>query len=280
MSHTDEVREQQRQSWNRFSSGWKAWDHVVLPMLQPFGDEMLRMLAVGDRAEHLDVACGTGEPGLTIAGIARNGRVVLTDVAGDMLDIAMESAVARGVSNVEFRECSADELPFPDAAFDSISCRFGFMFFPDISRAIGELQRVLRPGGKISASVWAQPDGNPWITIPMGAIGAEINLPPPPPDAPGMFRCAAPGAIRSAFESAGLRDVHEVDVHSLLRVSSADEYWRYLTDVVAPVAGALTQVDGATSERIRSRVIDQVREFEAGGQVRLPLHARCIVATK
>jgi ubiquinone/menaquinone biosynthesis C-methylase UbiE len=280
MSQPDEVREQQRQTWDRFSAGWEKWDHLVLPMLQPVGDEMLRLLAVRDGAEHLDVASGTGEPGLTIAASAPHGRVVLTDLAGGMLDVAKRSAAARGIDNIEIRECSADALPFADATFDSISCRFGFMFFPDISGAVRELTRVLKPGGKVCTAVWAQPDDNPWATIPMGAIATEIELPAPSPDAPGMFRCATPGAISAIFESAGLHDVSEIDVHAALLAASAEVYWQYMTEVAAPVVAGLAQVDDAARERIRSLVMDKVRDFEVDGGLRIPLHARCIAATK
>ena len=237
MPSAAEVREQQRDAWDRFSGGWEKWDHVVFPMLQPVGDEMIRMLGVAETAEHLDVASGTGEPALTIATIASRGRVVLTDLAAGMLDVARRNAASRDITNIEIRECSADDLPFPDASFDSISCRMGFMYFPDLPLAVDELRRVLRPGGKICVSVWAHPDGNPWATIPMGAIGTELELPTPPPDAPGLFRCAAPGAISALFESAGLRDMSEVDVRSELLVDSADEYWNFTTGVAAPLAG-------------------------------------------
>ena len=77
MTGAGDIRDQQRQSWNRFSGGWEKWDHIVLPWLQPVADEMLRMLAVGEEADHLDVATGTGEPGLTIAGRLRVGRLSL-----------------------------------------------------------------------------------------------------------------------------------------------------------------------------------------------------------
>ena len=227
MPEAEEIREQQRRTWDRFSGGWEKWDRLVLPMLQPVGDELLRLLEVREDAHHLDVASGTGEPGLTIATQAPKGRVVLTDPAAGMIEVATRSAATRGVHNVELHVCGADELPFADATFDSVSCRFGFMFFPDIPAAVSELKRVLKPGGRLCTAVWAQPDGNPWATIPMGAIATEVDLPPTPPDAPGLFRCAAPGAIGDVFASAGLHDVGETDVRAVLTTASADEYWRY-----------------------------------------------------
>ena len=280
MADANEIREQQRQTWDRFSRGWERWDHLVLPMLEPVGDEMLRLLDVAEDARHLDVASGTGEPGLTIATRAPRGQVVLTDPAAGMIDVATRSAATRGIDNVEFRVCGADDLPFDDATFDSISCRFGFMFFPDIPAAVDELRRVLKPGGRLCTAVWAQPDGNPWATIPMGAIAAEVDVPAPAPDAPGLFRCAAPGAIGDVFAAAGLHDVTETDVRGVLGTPSADEYWDYMSEVAAPVVAGLSLADDEARDRIRAAVIAEVGRFDVDGRPQIPLHARCIVATR
>ncbi len=280
MTTADDVRAQQRQTWDRFSGGWEKWDHLVMPMLAPVGEEMIRHLGVGETTHHLDVAAGTGEPGFTIAGMAPRGRVVITDLAPGMLDAARRNVAARGLSNVEVQECSADSLPFADASFDSVSCRFGFMFFPDVSAAVAEFVRVLKPGGRVCASVWADAPGNPWVTIPMRAIGAEVELPAPPPDAPGMFRWAVPGVISSIFEQAGLREVGEANVHSTVPPLPAEEYWEYMTEVAAPVVAGLGMVDAEARGRIRSAVLAQVKGYEVDGIPQLPMHARCIWGTK
>jgi ubiquinone/menaquinone biosynthesis C-methylase UbiE len=280
MSRSDEIREQQRQTWDRFSAGWTKWDQLVLEMLEPVGAEMVRSLELRDDGQHLDIAAGTGEPGLSIAALLPRGRVVLTDLSTGMLAAAGANAEARGLGNVELRECSVDALPFEDASFDTISCRFGFMFFPDIPGAVSELLRVLRSGGKISAAVWAEPPGNPWATIPMAAISAEVDLPTPAPDAPGLFRCAAPNAIASVLRDAGMHDVVESDVQATLDAASAEEYWSFMTEIAAPVVGGLALADDASRERIRTATLEQVRSFEVDGKPSVPIHARCITATK
>jgi SAM-dependent methyltransferase len=250
-----------------------------MKMLDPVGAEMIRSLALRDDGEHLDIASGTGEPGLSIAALVPRGRVVLTDLSAGMLAAASANAQARGLPNVEVRECGVDELPFSDGSFDSISCRFGLMFFPDIPGAVGELVRVLRPGGRISAAVWAEPPGNPWATIPMSAMSAEIEVDAPAPDASGLFRCAAPDAIAAVFRKAGMHDVVESDVHGSLDPDSPDDYWSFMTDVVAPVVAGLAAVDQSARDRIRTATLDKARAFETDGTLSLPLHARCISGT-
>src|SRR6478609_9789629 len=129
MPSGDEVRDAQRASWGRLSAAWDKWDSVILEQLRPVGTAMVECLGIADDQQHLDIASGTGEPGLTIAERAPRGHVVLTDLAPEMLDVAKRRAQAKRITNVATRVCSADELPFDDETFDSVSVRFGYMFF-------------------------------------------------------------------------------------------------------------------------------------------------------
>src|SRR5204863_3087133 len=138
--------------------------------------------------------------------------VVLTDLVAEMLDIAARRAEAEGLANIETKVCSADDLPFDDATFDGVSVRFGYMFFPDVSKATAEFARVLKPGGRLCSSVWVKPDENPWTSIAMQAIATETVLAPPDTDRPNMFRCATPGYVSALYEAAGLGDIAEWDV--------------------------------------------------------------------
>src|SRR5829696_8680855 len=100
-----EIREQQKETWNKFSPGWKKWDDFTMNFLKPMGDEIISELNIKDTDVVLDVACGTGEPGLTIASMAKNGKVIGTDVADQMLDIAMENAERKQIKNYETKTC-------------------------------------------------------------------------------------------------------------------------------------------------------------------------------
>ena len=161
---------QQKESCNKFSFGWKKWDELFMDFLKPMGDEIIKLLDPKDTDLILDVASGTGEPGLTIANKLKFGKVVVTDLAEDMLAVAKENAHRRGISNIEIFPCDVCEMPFEDNTFDAVSCRFGFMFFPDMLLAAKEMARVLKPGGRIATSVWNIPEKNFWITAILGTI--------------------------------------------------------------------------------------------------------------
>ena len=176
--------------------------------------------------------------------------------------------------------CSADDLPFDDATFDSVSVRFGYMFFPDVAKATAEFARVLKPGGRLCSSVWVKPEENPWTTIAMQAIATEAVVAPPDPDGPNMFRCAAPGYVSALYEGAGLRDVVEWDVDVELVTRSPEQYWEMISEHVSLAVAALQQVDEPARERIRANAIAKVSAFEKDGKVRVPGVARCIVGTK
>jgi len=197
-----------------------------------------------------------------------------------MLHVAARRASAQGVANIDTTVCSADDLPFDDATFNSVSVRFGYMFFPDVGKATAEFARVLKPGGRLCSSVWVKPEKNPWTTIAMQAIATEAVLAPPDPDGPNMFRCAAPGYVSALYEAAELSDIAECDVRVELVTRSPAQYWEMISEHVSLAVAALEQVDGPARERTRATAIAKVSAFENDGKIRVPGVARCIVGTK
>jgi ubiquinone/menaquinone biosynthesis C-methylase UbiE len=275
-----QIREQQKELWNRFSPGWKKWDSLFMDFLKPMGDEIIRLLNLKAADIVLDVAAGTGETGLTIASKLKTGKVIITDLSEDMLEITVEKAMQRGVLNIETRVCDVCELPFPDNSFDAISCRFGFMFFPDMLLAVKEMVRVLKPGGRMATSVWNIPEKNFWVTAIMGTINKNMELQVPPPGAPGMFRCARDGFISGLFLQAGLRNVCVTEVAGKMNCKTPDVYWNVMTDVGAPVVAALNKADDAIKEKIKREVYQAVNQKYPDGNVLIDSSAWVIYGQK
>lgn len=275
-----EIREQQKASWNKFSPGWKKWDALMMDFLKPDGDEIIRLIHPKDADVVLDIAAGTGEPGLTIATMLKDGKVIITDLSEDMLEIAQENASKRDIRNIETRACDVCELPFPDNTFDAISCRFGFMFFPDMLLAAKEMYRVLKPGGRMATAVWSVPEKNFWITAMGSTINSNMQLTPPPPEAPGMFRCAKSGLIQDLFQQAGLKNTSEIEVKGQLKCGTADVYWNMLTEVAAPFVTALSKADDAMKAKIKQEVYQALDEKYPDGKVNIDSSALVIYGEK
>lgn len=278
--HLEQIREQQKEAWNKFSPGWKKWDDLFMDFLKPMGDEIIQRLNLKETDVVLDVAAGTGEPGLTIASKLKNGKVVITDLAEDMLVIARDNATQKGITNIETRACDVCELPFADNTFDAISCRLGFMFFPDMLLAAKEMVRVLKPGGRIATSVWSVPEKNFWVTAMMGTINKNMELPAPPPGSPGMFRCAKEGFIADLFSQVGLKNISQKEIPGKLNCQTTDVYWKVMTEVAAPVVAALGKADDAMREKIKREVYQAVDQKFPDGNVQINSGALVIYGEK
>jgi ubiquinone/menaquinone biosynthesis C-methylase UbiE len=275
-----QIREQQKEMWNRFSPGWKKWDDLSMDFLKPMADEIIHLLRPKDTDLVLDVASGTGEPGLTIATMLRGGKVVATDLAEGMLEVAKENAVRRGIKNFDIVTCDVCELPFPDNSFDAVSCRLGFMFFPDMLLAAREMVRVLKPGGRIAVTVWDGPEKNLWASSIMGIINKNMQLIPPPPGASGLFRCAKSGFIADLFKQTGLKNISESEVRGKLNIRNRKIYWNFMTEVVAPVVAALSKADCEMKVKIRSEVFDSIRHNYSDGKLAIDSNAFVIYGEK
>ena len=275
-----QIREQQKQSWNKFSPGWKKWDTFNMGFLKPMGDAIIGSLHIRTTDHVLDIATGTGEPGLSIATIAAEGKVTGIDVAEDMLTIAQENATARGLGNYDTLVADICELPFQQETFDAISCRMGFMFFPDMQLAADEMYRVLKSGGRLATAVWSGPAQNDWVTVIMSVIAKHIEMPPPVPGAPGMFRCASQGLIANILKQAGFKNIQESEIISKVDYKSFDVYWNIMLEVAAPIVAAMAGASETTFNGIKAEVEELFKSKNPDGDALLNYGALVIYGEK
>lgn len=281
MAEKKEVIATQRQSWNKFSGGWQKWDPFIQKWMGPVGKAIIEKaeLKEGDRV--LDTATGTGEPGLSAAKLVGSGEVVGTDVAEEMVVFAEENAKTQGIKNFSAVAAATSELPFEDNSFDAAISRFGVIFAPDVTADIKEIMRVVKPGGKISAGAWAEPAKNSWATIVPKIIQEVMKTTPPPPDAPGIFRCAEPSSLPNIMSEAGLKDVDSIEVTGEFIVDSPEQYWEVMLEIAAPIVGALSKASEEVCEEIHQKTLEVVRSNHmSGGKVVIPWSSWVVFGTK
>src|SRR5215510_3439489 len=133
-------------SWTETAKYWIQYSDTIRAMFAPLTAAMIEHAKIVEGQNVLDVAGGSGEPGLTIAEkVGPHGSVTCTDAVAEMVEAARHEATRRGLANVQFQQCTADSLPFPDNSFDATVCRLGIMFAPDPLAAVREMLRVIRP---------------------------------------------------------------------------------------------------------------------------------------
>src|SRR5271154_248128 len=216
-----------RKEWTGAAPLWQKWNQKFVIQTRPATELMVLGAELAPGMMVLDLACGTGEPALSLAkAVTPRGRVVATDMVPEMLEAARQNAAAQGLDNMEFRLADAETLPFSDGEFDRVTCRFGIMFFPDIPKAMAEIRRVLKPDGRICFAVFASLEENPFFFVSMEPFLKRVKVSPPPPNAPYIFRFAEVAKLTDALSSAGFRDVrtnkHRV---TFCWPGSAEECW-------------------------------------------------------
>jgi SAM-dependent methyltransferase len=167
----------------------------------------LAAAAVSANDDVLDFGCGTGNTTCATARVAVNGFVLGVDISSPMLAVARTNAAAEGLHNVEFRHADAQVYPFESSGFDVAISRMGSMFFGDPVAAFTNINRALRPGGRLTLLTWQSLADNEWLSEFRTAMAAGRELPAPPPNAPGPFSLADPDRVRTILESAGFTDI-------------------------------------------------------------------------
>jgi SAM-dependent methyltransferase len=209
------------------------------------------------------------------------GRLVTSDVAPEMVEVARRRATELGVNDVAFAVEDAASLSFDDASFDGVLWRWGPMLVPDMEAAIGEVRRVLRPGGRAAIAVWASPSANEWMTA-SGRAALELGLVDPPDrDAPGPFRLAGDGLLKEALEHGGLHvDVVE-DVALTWQAPSLGEWWSISLDMSRTLALLAERLTPDELTAVEKRAEELLAGYvQPDGTLAVPSLARVALATR
>lgn len=271
-SPTPDPREVIRQEWRAAAPFWKKWYSQLAFQSRRATELVVERAALSPGMHVLDLASGSGEPSLSVSVVVGpQGRVVATDLLREMLEIAEENAAARGLRNIEFRAADAEQLPFPDRHFDRITCRFGIMFVPDIQKALREMRRVLKPGGRVSFVTWGPLEENPLFGLMIRPFLKYVEVPPPPPDSPHIFRFADTSKLEQTITDAGFHDARATK-HKINWPwpGTPEEAWEGGSEIAAPFKKIIAATPADKREEVIREIIESLRQFFDGQQVNFP----------
>ena len=277
----EQIIENQRQDWNRVAGGWEKWDRFFDEQMAFLNHRLVADARLRSGMRVLDLGSGTGYPALLAAQtVGSSGNVTGIDLAEQMLEAARRKAASLKLSNITFKTGDVTMLPFEAASFDAITTRFCLMFLPEIPKAVAEIARILKPDTWVAAAVWSAPEKNPYLKIPIDVIKQFVELPPPDPAAPGIFRLAKPGELASMLEQAGLANISEQEFLGDVRFAAADDYFSSLMDIAAPIQNLWGKLSAAQQTEAKQRIIHTAGKYRQGSAIALPIAVRMVAAQK
>lgn len=254
-NYTDESRER----WQRMAAGWERQNDRQWVATNVVSLDLVERLAPAPGEVVLELAAGIGQTSLLLA--ERGAHVISTDFAPAMVEAAQRLSTRLGVTGIEHRVVDAENIDLPDAGVDGVLCRWGLMLFGDPVRALAEIRRVLRSGGRFACSVWATADANPWASVAGRAMAEAGVMPPPAPGEPGMFTLGAPGRLEELLGAAGFADVEVGAVDITLAYADFDEYWATMLDLGGAIAQAVAGLSSAEEQSLREEIERRLQPF-------------------
>lgn len=253
-----------RQQWQDAAEAWHRWGPTIGDWLGNATDSMIELAHIGDGDRVLDVAAGAGEQSLPIArAVGDSGKVVISDIAPELLTRAAADAKTAGLSNVETLELDGEEVgTLAGWYYDAVVSRVGLIYFPDQQRALRGIHAALRDGGRFSTVVYATPDENRFFSVPVGIIRGRAQLPPPLPGQPGPFSLGAPGVLEKALTSAGFTDVEVAKVPSPVRLPSAKDCVQFQRESFGALHQMMVSLSPDEREDTWREVEEASTEFE------------------
>jgi ubiquinone/menaquinone biosynthesis C-methylase UbiE len=277
--------EEQNKTLDAWQSSARYWDKnrvLIERMFAPLTSGLVEEARIGVDQKVLDIGGGSGEPSLTISCIVGpTGSVMYTDPVAGMVKAAEAEAGRRGLTNIHFRQCSADELPFADRTFDVAVGRLSAMFFVDPVTAVREALRVILEDGYVSFAVWGPKEANPFFSTVSDVIDRFVEVPREDPDAPDAFRFAIPGKLARILEHAEAKNVIERQLNFQIKAPiSFEQFWQLRTEMSGTLREKMAGLAPAQLPAVKQAVADGARRYFASGSMSFPAEALILSGRK
>lgn len=257
--------------WSAVAAGWGEHAAFVDARATAVVEAMLAATDPQPGERVLELGCGPGGLGLAAAErVAPGGEVVLSDIASEMTAIAAERAAARGLTNVSTLELDLERIEQPDGSYDVVLCREALMLVLEPTRAAREIQRVLRPAGRVAVAVWGPREHNPWLGALFDAVTAQFGAPVPPPGIPGPFSLEDRDRLTGVLAEAELTDVVVSEVPVPMHATSFEQWWSVVPKLAGPLAQMLALQPDDVVQEIRAHAHERLERYEGPTGLEIP----------
>jgi ubiquinone/menaquinone biosynthesis C-methylase UbiE len=260
------------EAWDAIAEGY---DRYVAPQEVDLANEALRLVGLQPGERFLDVAAGTG--GLSLPGARLGAQVLATDWSPVMIERFKACVREERLNNAEGRVMDCHALKLPDDSFDITGSQFGVMLVPDQARALREMVRVTKPGGRMLVIAYGSPGELEFIQFFSGALKAVApefpGLPDDPP--PLEFQVSDPDILRQRLADAGLKSVRVERTAERPTFDSGQAMWDWVLHG-NPIPGTMIADLNLTEEqqaRLR-QILDGMLRERAGQDGRTTLTNR------
>jgi SAM-dependent methyltransferase len=259
-------------AWETSSQYWNKHQSLIEKMYAPLTRALIEEAHIVEGQLALDIGGGAGEPSLTIARVVGpSTQVMFTDPTAGMVKAAREESERRGLTNIEFHQCAAEDLPFGNDVFDVAVGRLSAMFFADVSTALREVLRVVKRGGLVAFLVWADRDLNPFFRVITEVLNQFVPAEPEDEDAPAAFRFARPGKLAKLLEEVGAVSVKEravkFDTEAPINPS---QFWELRTEMSDTFRTKLAKLAPDEVNAVREAVLKAAAAHFKSGNMSFP----------
>ncbi len=259
----DEDRKKKEVNVGVFSRAASKYDRFGPRFFSHFGRRLVELAQIAPGTKVLDVAAGRGAVLFpAAASVGPSGHVIGIDLSADMVRETAAEIEGAGLQHAVVRQMDAEQLNFPDVSFDCVLCAFALWMFPQPGRALQEFFRVLRPGGSIGLTTWAE--DSPFQTWYHGSLRPYIGT--HTARAPNRFD--TPARLEAALKGAEFAHIRVIVEERDFVYSNEEEFWSSLWTHGTRIP--LEKLSAPVLDQAKSYLCQKVQVFKQPDGIHIP----------